>query len=96
MVAVLKNENRKIRLTVTELANGKSRTIIDGIKAMLDEYDLWTSIKMIVSETTAANTGKCVGAGTRLQNHFEDFGQKKLNLLEPTPYFGHNIETCFK
>ena len=44
---------------------------------MLDEYDLWSSIKIIVSDTIAANIGKCLGAVTRLQNHFEDIGQEK-------------------
>ena len=70
-VVVLKNANREIRLTVVELANGKGKTIFDGIKAMRDEYDFWSYIKIIVSDTTAANTGKCLGAVTRLDNGHE-------------------------
>ena len=73
----MKNANREIRLVVVELADGKGKTIFDEIKAMLDEHDLWSSIKIIVSDTTAANTGKCLGAVTQLQNHFEDIGQEK-------------------
>ena len=76
-VVVLKNENKEIRLAVVELANGKGKTIFDGIKAILDEYNLWSSIKMIVSDTTAANTGKSLGGVTLLQNHFEHIGQEK-------------------
>ena len=76
-VVVLKNENKEIRLAVVELANRKGKTIFDGIKAIFDEYDLWSSIKMIVSDTTAANTGKGLGAITLLQNHFEHIGQEK-------------------
>ena len=76
-VVVLKNENKEIRLAVVELANGKGKTIFDGIKAILDEYNLWSSIKMIVSDTTAATTGKSLGAVTLLQNHFEHIGQEK-------------------
>ena len=76
-VVVLKNENKEIRLAVVELANEKGKTIFDGIKAILDEYNLWSSIKMIVSDTTAANTGKSLGAVTLLQNHFKHIGQKK-------------------
>ena len=57
-VVVLKNENKEIRLAVVELVNGKGKTIFDGIKSILDEYKLWSSIKMIVSDTTVANTGK--------------------------------------
>ena len=67
---------------VVELANGKGKTIVDGIKAMLDEYNLWSSIKIIVSDTTVANTGKCLGAVTRLQNHFEDIGREKPVFIE--------------
>ena len=53
-VVVLKNANREIRLAVVELVNGKGRTIFDGIKVMLDQYDLWSLVKIIVSNTTAA------------------------------------------
>ena len=63
---------------------------------MFDEYDLWSSIKITVSDTTAANTGKCLGAVTRLQNHFEDIGQKTCIHWMPTLYFGRNIKTCIK
>ena len=76
-VEVLKNENKEIRFAVVELANGKGKTIFDGIKSILDEYKLWSSIKMIVSDTTAVNTGKSLGAVILLQNHFEHIGQKK-------------------
>ena len=76
-VVVLKNENKEIRLAVVGLANGKGKTIFDGIKAILDEYNLRSSKKMIVSDTTAANTGKSLGAVTLLQNHFEHIGQEK-------------------
>ena len=76
-VVVLKNENKEIRLAVVELANGKEKTIYDRIKAILDEFNLWSLIKMIVSDTTAANTGKSLGAVTLLQNHFEHIGKEK-------------------
>lgn len=76
-VVVLKNENREVRLAVLELVNGKGETIFNGIKTVLDEYELWLSIKMIVSDTTAANTGRSLGAVTRLQKHFEDTGLEK-------------------
>ena len=73
----MKNENREVRLAVLELANGKGETIFNGLKIVLDEYELWPSIKMIVSDTTAANTGKSLGAVTLLQKHFEDIGLQK-------------------
>jgi hypothetical protein len=76
-VVVLKNENREVRLAVLELVNGKGETIFNGIKTVLDEYELWPSIKMIVSDTTAANTGRSLGAVTLLQKHFEDMELEK-------------------
>ena len=76
-VVVLKNKNRENRLAVVELADEKGKTIFDGIKAILYKYDLWSSIKIIVTETTAANTRKCLCAVTWLQNHVEDIGQEK-------------------
>jgi len=76
-VVVLKNENREVRLALLELVNGKGETIFNGIKTVLDEYELWPSIKMIVSDTTAANTGRSLGAVTLLQKHFQDIGLEK-------------------
>ena len=76
-VVVLKNAKREISLAVVELANGKAKTIFDEVKAMLDEYDLWSLIKIIVSDTNPANNEKHVGAVTLLQNYFENIGQEK-------------------
>jgi len=76
-VVVLKNENREVKLSVLELINGKGETIFNGIKTVLDEYELWPAIKIIISDTTSANTGKSIGAVTRLQNHFVLLGLQK-------------------
>ena len=76
-VVVLKNENREVRLAVLEMMNGKSETIYNGIKHVLDEYELWPSIKMIVSDTTSTNTGLRNGVVTRLQKHFKIIGLEK-------------------
>ena len=53
------------------LTDGKICTIYEGIKEVLDEYDLWSSIKMIVSHTTNVNTGKYGGVVARIQNEME-------------------------
>lgn len=92
-VVVLKNENREVKLAVLALINGKGETIFNGIKTVLDEYKLWPAIKLIISDTTSANTGKSVGAVTRLQNHFV-----KLGLDKPL-YIGcqhHVLDTLLK
>ena len=58
---VLKNEHREVKLEALELPNGKADTVVQGITAVLDEYNLWKSIKMIVVDTTNVNTGRRKG-----------------------------------
>ncbi|ESN93067.1 hypothetical protein HELRODRAFT_189670 [Helobdella robusta] len=92
-VVVLKNENREVKLAVLALINGKGETIFKGIKTVLDEYKLWPAIKLIISDTTSANTGKSVGAVTRLQKHFVMLG------LDKPLYIGcqhHVLDTLLK
>lgn len=71
---VLKNPNREIKLAVLVLDNGRASTIYEGIKKQLDKFDLWKSIKMIVSDTTNVNTGKKNGVVTLLQQHYRVVG----------------------
>jgi hypothetical protein len=86
-VVVLKNEEKEIRLAALVLPDGKAQTIANGIQSILTEYNLWPAIKMIVSDTTAVNTGKKGGVIVKLQCLFE-----KRGLLKPT-YIGcqHHI-----
>ena len=95
-VVVFKNVNREIRLGVVELANGKGKTIFDGIKAMLDKYDLCSSIKIIVSDKTAANTENVLVQSHGCRITLKILDKKTCIHWMPTPYFGHNIETCIK
>ena len=44
---------------------------------MLDEYKLWPAIKIIISDTTSANTEKSADAITHLQKHFVKLGLDK-------------------
>jgi len=67
---VLKNESREIRLAVISLEDSRSETIASAIQKVLDEFDLWKAIKIIVTDTTNANTGHRNGAVVKLQHHF--------------------------
>jgi hypothetical protein len=49
-VVVLKNELREVKLEVLDLPNSKAETVFKGITTVLDEYNLWNSIKMIVTD----------------------------------------------
>ena len=59
------------------LQDGKAKTITDGISTVLEEYNLWSAVKMIVADTTSVNTGKKNGAVVRLQQRFTAKGFDK-------------------
>ena len=61
-ITVLINANEEIKLSVLELKNGNRETICDVVKKVINEFDLWKSIKMIVTDRTAVNTGVRNGA----------------------------------
>ena len=66
---VLKNQDREIKLAALELDGGKAETIANGISQVLDDFNLWGAIKMIVADTTSVNTGKKGGDVVRLQGY---------------------------
>lgn len=69
-VIVIKNSEREIKLAILELENGKSATILNAIKQVLNKYDLWKAIKMIFCDTTNVNTGTHNGVVASLQKEF--------------------------
>ena len=64
----------ELRLAVLPLSDGKAATIVSAIAEVLDESDVWTSIKMIVCDTKGVNSGRKVGIVVRLQKTFVDKG----------------------
>jgi hypothetical protein len=73
-VVVLKNEFKEVRLSILALPNGQAKTIVSAIAEVLTEFSLWSSIKMIVSDTTNVNTGKKNGVVVSLQKWCREFG----------------------
>ena len=69
-VLVLKNEQREVKLQALDLSNRKADTVVIGMTAVLDKYNLWKSIKMIVAGTTNVNIGRRNGIVTQLQRFF--------------------------
>lgn len=86
-VVVLKNETEEIKLGVLVLEDGRACTIFNGIKELLDKFNLWASVKMIISDTTSVNTGKNGGVVRLLQDHVKSLS------LPPPQYIGcqHHI-----
>ncbi|CAI9719997.1 Hypothetical predicted protein [Octopus vulgaris] len=65
--------NRK-KLEALKLPNGKADTVVKGITTVLDEYNLWNCVKMIVADTSV-NIGKRNGIIIQL---LRLFAQKDL------------------
>ena len=57
-VVLIKNAEKEVRLGVLTLENSRAQTIVMGIKDIPDYFELWASIKIIVTDTTAVSTGR--------------------------------------
>lgn len=77
-VVCLKNSERTLNLGILACSSGSAEDIFIPLKALLDEYNAWINIKMIISDTTAVNTGPKKGVVVRLQKQFREKG-----LAEP-------------
>ena len=77
---VLKNERTEVKLAALILKDGKAETIAEGIAKVLDEYNLWNAIKMIIADTTSVNTGKKSGV-VKLQPMLSKKGVTKPQLI---------------
>ena len=56
-VEVLENNDQKIKLAALLLENGKAKTIVSALISLLNEFDIWEVIKVIICDTTNTNTG---------------------------------------
>ena len=73
-VVVLKNKQKEVRLAALVLPDGKGKTISDAIAEIIEEYRAWPYIKMLISDSTNANTGRKKGVITLLQTMFFEKG----------------------
>lgn len=64
------------------LPNGKTGTVVKRIAAVLDENNLWNTIKIIVADTTNMNTGIRNGIAKQLSRLF---AQKKMDEPQLRP-----------
>ena len=66
-VFCLQSPNNQIKLGVAQCKDSTANSIFTGIKDILDEYKAWPSIKMIICDTTATNTGRLNGVIVQVQ-----------------------------
>ena len=78
---VLKNESKEIKLTALKLKDGKAQTNVEGLQDVLEDFNLWGSVVMIVADTTNVNTGKKTNVIVRLQQMFEEKGHPKPKFI---------------
>ena len=92
-VLILKNAEKEVKLAILKLGDGKANSIYSGIAEVLDKFQLWSSIKVIISDTTSVNTGSKNGVVSQLQREFE------RKNLEPVQLIGcqhHVLDTILK
>ena len=75
----IQNENRIINLGIKK--NGSYRAIFEEIKTLMDEYDAWKSIKTIVCNIAAVNTGKENGVLVKFQKAMSEKGYEKPQFI---------------
>ena len=73
-VVCLKSPSKTINMGVIVCDSGTAADVFLGLKNLLDEFDAWKNIKMIVCDTTAVNTGKKNGIVISLQREFSRKG----------------------
>ena len=67
----------EVKLAALCLKDGKAETITDGISTVLEKYNFWSAVKMIVADTISVNTGKKNIIVVRLKRIFSAKGFDK-------------------
>ena len=78
---ILTNPDSEIRLAALNLDNGKSETIANGISQVIDEFSLWSSIRMMIADTAPVNTGAHTGVVAKLQTMFTQKGYEAPQFI---------------
>ena len=78
---ILTNPDSEIRLAALNLDNGKSETIANGISQVIDEFSLWSSIRMMIADTAPVNTGPHTGVVAKLQTMFTQKGYEAPQFI---------------
>ena len=77
----LRNEAKETKLTALKLKDGKAQPITEGLHNVLEKFNLWGSIVLIVADTKSVNTGKKTGVVVWLHQMFEEKGYHKPKFI---------------
>ena len=79
-VICLTSPTRSVNLSAVCCDSGSSECIFTEIKEITNESDAWSSIQMIICNTTSVN-GRKNGIAIRLQKEFENKGFQKPQYI---------------
>ena len=73
-VLCLQSSELEIKLGIVKCKSGSSEHIFNGICQIIDEYDAWNVIKMVICDTTAVNTGRHNGVVAKIEKKMFEMG----------------------
>lgn len=80
-VVVLKSPVRELKLGIVKCDSGSSEHIFNALQGLLNEFDAWKNIKMIVCDTTPVNTGRLNGIVEKLRSEMSKRGFDKPQYI---------------
>ena len=73
-VVCLTNDSRSLLLGILTCVSGSATNIFGPLAKLLDDYDAWNSIRLIITDTTNVNTGRAGGVVAKLNEQFASKG----------------------
>lgn len=80
-VALLKNVSTEIKLGVVRCKSGSAKDIYNELNQLIDDYNAWKNIGMIICDTTAVNTGSLKGIVKLIQDDVTSKGFRKPQYI---------------
>ena len=80
-VVVLRNPSNEIKLGILRCETGSSKHIYEELRQLINDYNAWKNICMIICDTTAVNTGRLQGVVKLIQDDFMKNGFMKPQYI---------------
>lgn len=80
-VVLLKNATTEIKLGVLKCESGSAKAIHKELHQLINEYNAWKNIRMIICDTTAVNTGRLHGIVKLIQDDVMSKGFQKPQYI---------------
>ena len=80
-MAIFQKESCTLNLAVLHCESGSANAIYGELKKVLDQFDAWKNIAMIICDTTAVNTGCLNGVVKQLEDDVVSAGFAKPQYI---------------